>query len=310
LSVACSKPLRAYRLANGAVVFAERGDVVASLDLPCGQCWRCRLERSRQWAVRCVHEAQLHELNCFVTLTYDVDPVSLVYKDFQDFVKRLRFKRWQDVLAFGPVLPSVLDLAKVRYFVVGEYGEHFERPHFHALLFGLDFADKRRWRKSPSGSVCFRSAALDRLWSHGYAELGDVNFRSAAYCARYVMAKRVGKDAEAHYRMVDGETGEVSYRTPEFNRMSLKPGIGAGWLDKFQSDVFPRGKVVVNGHESPSPRYYDKRFKASSPEQFEALAFARECSSRERFADNTYERLLVKEDVAIARSSRLVRSLK
>jgi len=68
--VACFKPLTAFRQANGSVVFAERGDVVATLALPCGRCIGCRLERARQWSVRVMHEASLYEENCFVTLTY------------------------------------------------------------------------------------------------------------------------------------------------------------------------------------------------------------------------------------------------
>lgn len=76
----CYSPLVAWRgerLPSGkrSVVF-KKSDAVQSLSafeikLPCGQCIGCRLERSRQWAMRCVHEASLYEKNCFITLTYD-----------------------------------------------------------------------------------------------------------------------------------------------------------------------------------------------------------------------------------------------
>ena len=63
----------AYRLESGQVVFAERGAVGAALTLPCGQCVNCRLNRSQEWAIRCVHEASLHSQNSFITLTYNND---------------------------------------------------------------------------------------------------------------------------------------------------------------------------------------------------------------------------------------------
>lgn len=41
------------------------------MHLPCGRCIGCKLERSKQWAIRLMHEAQLHEANSFLNLTYD-----------------------------------------------------------------------------------------------------------------------------------------------------------------------------------------------------------------------------------------------
>ncbi len=130
----CYHPLSAFQCADGSIVFHERRwyNTVKTLSLPCGQCIGCRLERSRQWAMRCMHEAQLHENNCFITLTYDNTHLpsdgSLHYKDFQLFIKRLRKK-------FGNT--------RIRYYMAGEYGENFGRPHFHACIFGHDFHDKK-----------------------------------------------------------------------------------------------------------------------------------------------------------------------
>ena len=94
--VPCFHPLDAWQCSNGDVVFTDnlaRNDVIRRLSLPCGRCVGCRLERSRQWAVRCMHEASMHMFNSFVTLTYDdhlPEYNSLNYKHFQDFMKRLR----------------------------------------------------------------------------------------------------------------------------------------------------------------------------------------------------------------------------
>jgi len=297
--MACFHPLQAYQTSDGSIIFSERkGDVVRSLSLPCGQCRGCRLERSRQWAVRCMHEASLHEHNCFITLTYDNDHCpsdrSLNYGDYQRFMKRFR-KRFKD--------------STIRFYMAGEYGEKFERPHFHACIFGFDFPDKTLWKRTPSGSLIYRSKSLEDLWPFGYSSVGDVTFESAAYVARYVMKKRTGKCIGDHYETTDMETGEIKERVPEFNRMSLKPGIGYDFYKKFTSDIYPHDYVVINGREARPPKFYDKKFADDFPEEFEALQFQRFVDAVDRFDDNTDERLRVKEQVLEAKFSRLGRSL-
>jgi hypothetical protein len=297
--MACFHPLHAYQTSDGSIIFSERkGDVVRSLSLPCGQCRGCRLERSRQWAVRCMHEASLHEQNCFITLTYDNDHCpsdrSLNYGDYQRFMKRFR-KRFKD--------------STIRFYMAGEYGEKFERPHFHACIFGFNFPDRTLWKRTPSGALIYRSKLLEDLWPFGYSSIGDVTFESAAYVARYVMKKRTGKGVGDHYETTDFETGEIKDRVPEFNRMSLKPGIGYEWYRKFSSDIYPHDYVVINGREARPPKFYDKKFADDFPEEFEALQFQRFVDAVDRFDDNTDERLCVKEQVLEAKFSRLKRNI-
>jgi hypothetical protein len=287
--MACFKPLLAWQLDSGEVVFSERGSVRRSLVLPCGQCIGCRLERSRQWAVRCMHESQMHDFSSFVTLTYEGEDIaaSLNYRDFQLFAKRLRRK-------MGPF----------RFYMCGEYGERFRRPHFHALLFGMFFDDRQFHSTVGSGFKIYRSGLLESLWPHGFSSIGDVTFESAAYVARYVCKKVTGPLADAHYLTNEGEC-----LTPEFTRMSLKPGIGATWLDKYCSDVFPRDYVTVRGVKSKPPRYYDTLYRLANPLSMEELDFARIERADRVLADCTPERLAVREAVAIARNAFKVRTL-
>jgi len=88
--------------------------------------------------------------------------------------------------------------------------------------------------------------------------------------------------------------------------MSLKPGIGRTWLEKYWTDVFPHGKVVVNGKEWKSPRYYDRVFADVDPDAAAILAFDRSRVARDYCEDNSDVRLAVREVVALAR----VRSMK
>lgn len=245
-----------------------------------------------------MHEASLHEQNCFITLTYDNDHCpsdrSLNYGDFQRFMKRFR-KKFKG--------------STIRFYMAGEYGEKFERPHFHACIFGFNFPDLTLWKRTPSGALIYRSKSLEDLWPFGYSSVGDVTFESAAYVARYVMKKRTGKGVGDHYETTDMETGEIKDRVPEFNRMSLKPGIGADWLKRFHTDVYPHDRVIVNGREARPPKFYDKKFAEQFPEEFEQLQFQRFVDAVDRFEDNTDERLAVKEQCTIARTRQLSRAI-
>lgn len=296
----CYHPLSAYQCTDGSIVFYEskRHDTVKSLSLPCGQCIGCRLERSRQWAIRCMHEAQMHEQNCFITLTYDDAHLpsdrSLHYRDFQLFIKRLR-KRYPG--------------RRIRYYMAGEYGENFGRPHWHACIFGLDFDDKKLWKRTSANSLLYRSKNLELLWPFGYSSIGDVTFESAAYVARYIMKKVTGKNAFEHYQEIDPDTGEITNRTPEFTKMSLKPGIGYEWYKQYTSDVYPHDYVVVRGKKVKPPKFYDKKYKIDNPYEFDELLYIREKSAKLNYEDNTLERLAVKEQVAKAKLQKLKRNL-
>lgn len=286
-------------------MFVERGDIFRALTLPCGQCVGCRLERSRQWAVRCMHEAQMHEENCFITLTYSEENLpqdfSLDYRHFQAFMKRLRsWFSYQSGASSGSASLPAERPKGIRFYMCGEYGEQFSRPHYHACIFGMDFPDKLEFRKLDSGSTIYTSKILESLWPYGYSSIGDVTFESAAYVARYIMKKAIGKNAETHYRRVIGETGEVVDVVPEFTRMSLKPGIGASWIAKYTSDVYTTDAVVMRGRKMKPPRYYDKYLALVDSDLSDFLEFQRYQRSFKTADDTTPERLADREKVTLA----------
>lgn len=291
-------------MVDGSVKFVSRNKagVDGTLELPCGQCIGCRLERSRQWAMRCLHESSLYDRNSFITLTYDDEHIppggSLWYPDFQRFMKRLR-KHIK---------------APVRFYMGGEYGENTARPHYHACLFGYDFPDKVYFRKSPSGEKLYTSAFLESIWPYGLSSIGNVTFESAAYIARYCVSKVTGDAAKDHYscsEYVDADGVIRDSVEPEFNHMSLKPGIGAAWLEKYQTDVFPRDYVIVNGVKVKPPKYYDTLFERDNSLEFSEIVARRELDGYSDFlrGEQSIARLSVKEQVHLARSSQLKRSL-
>lgn len=297
----CYSPMPAVRMSDGSVKFVSRNKagVDGTLELPCGQCIGCRLERSRQWAMRCLHESSLYDRNCFITLTYDDAHLphggTLRYSDFQKFMKRLRKRS---------VLP-------VRFYMGGEYGESGTiRPHYHACLFGYDFPDRVPFKRSASGEMLYTSKLLEELWPLGLSTVGNVTFQSAAYIARYCLQKVTGDAAVDHYRVITDD-GEIIDRTPEFNHMSLKPGIGARWLEKYQTDVFPRDYVVINGNKTKPPKYYDTLFERENPGEFSEIVAQRELDGYKDFlkGEQSSARLSVKEKVTAARVSFLKRNL-
>lgn len=280
--MACFSPLIAYRTAGG-ITFSSGASLSGErMELPCGQCIGCRLERSRQWAMRCMHEAKLHDKNVVVTLTYDdghlPDDGGLVKRDLQLYMKRLR-KEYGD---------------GIRFYACGEYGEVTRRPHYHAILFNHDFPDKRFYKKSKIGDDLYTSASAERIWQKGFCVLGSVTFESCAYVARYIVDKMNGPKADDWYTTNDGVV-----LTREFTNMSRNPGIGSGYYDKFGAEVYAHDSVIMRGREVRPPRFYDTRMEAVDPKRMEVLKRKRRRKALIHKADNSRARRRVKERVAV-----------
>ncbi len=121
----------------------------------------------------------------------------------------------------------------------GEYGEQTRRPHYHACLFGVHFrSDMVLHAKSASGSFMYSSPSLERIWSHGFCTVQELVPETASYCARYIMKKALGQNALSAYQTVT-EDGEIIQLVPEYARMSLKPGVGARWYERYSKSISP-----------------------------------------------------------------------
>lgn len=304
----CYHPIKAYPYGltkNGkqALTFKAPSEGAKSIKVPCGQCIGCRLERSRQWAVRIMHESQMYEDNCFITLTYNDDNLpedqSLNKRDLQLFMKRLRKHGGKE------------GKEKIRFFACGEYGEETLRPHYHACLFNYDFRDKI-YLKTVNGNKLYHSDLLSKLWPFGFNTIGSLTFDSAAYVARYVTKKLTGKGIEkakavfglSPYNRCDMLTGELYDVLPEFQTQSLKPGIGKTWYEKYQGDCYPSDEVIVNGKKTKPPRYYDTLYP-----DIESIKEKRVKRAEKRAWDNTPKRLRIKETIKMAQYDQLKRGL-
>lgn len=175
--------------------------MIGSMPCACGQCLPCRINRRRVWTHRMMLESYKHGDSSFVTLTYDEEHVpsgsTLVPGHATGWIKRLR---------------KVLEPQKIRYFLVGEYGDESQRPHYHVAVFGLN--------RYVGGGFDGCSGIVRETWPFGFVYVGALTRESAQYVAGYVTKKMTSKD-----------DARLKGRYPEFARMSLRPGIGAGVID-------------------------------------------------------------------------------
>lgn len=305
----CYHPLQAYLPVGGSdskkVIFDDTLDHGAAIKLPCGQCIGCRLEYSRQWAVRCVHEASLYKHNCFITLTYDdssdIYDGNLHVEHFQDFMrsfrKKVKSKKFIDKFGFY--------CKKLRYFHCGEYGEKRGRPHYHACIFNFDFPD-RVYHSRRKGVKLYTSEVLQELWPHGFSSVGDVTFESAAYVSRYVTKKINGKLKDKHYLdigIIDEETGELFAKKQEYTTMSRRPGIGADFLKDKAKQIYPLDVVRCRDKDMRPPKYYDYLYEQDNIANLEIIKQRRVDRAVLFSADSTPQRLLDREKVTKAKLS-------
>lgn len=292
--------------------------------IPCGHCVGCRMEYSRQWADRMILESLDHQSNIFLTLTYDDESLvarcqrqyninadnissvirinedyyskhpniksdnpinkldtnsgisySLVKRDFQLFMKRLR-KRFPN--------------QKIRFYACGEYGSQTLRPHFHAIIFGLDLNDRYFWKFNHEHQPLYRSPTLEEIWPYGFALFGDVTWQTCAYTARYVMKKR-GGDLAKFYETFNLE--------PEFCLMSRKPGIARKYYDEHHKDFYETGKILLSDCQGrhldfKPPHYFDTLYDVENPERLEEIK-----ENRKKIAQNMMALKLSKTSLSL-----------
>lgn len=236
--------------------------------IPCGKCIGCKQDHQREWAIRCILEADNYESNYFITLTYDdknkpwddtfvnTDTGEIFEddgtwngylepKDMTDFIKRLR-ERWE----------RKYDHCGIRYFYCGEYGKN-ERPHYHAIFFNLPIkAESLKVYRidKETGKMLYTSEEFDKLWGKGFVVIEEFDYNSAAYVAGYVQKKQAS--------VRDREFYAKKGQTPEFIRMSRDGGIGKKYLIK-HPEIYDNDEIITKTGRmkvvrAKIPRYFDK----------------------------------------------------
>lgn len=240
----CIRPLKASQRDDLSITFSPKESIpgLEAFLIQCRKCLPCRLNIAREKAIRSFHEAKEHEQNLFLTLTYNDENLKprLDYKDFQDFMKRLR----------------TTTSNKINYMVTGEYGEHTKRPHWHAIIFNYWPQDSKYHYTSDSGHQVYTSQHIADLWNQGFIEFGEVTLDSASYVARYAAKKLVhGKDQDHDYHPI--------------HKTSSKRAIGRSWIEKNWKHTFENGFVYLpTGEKTKIPRYYVDWLKKYQPDDW------------------------------------------
>ncbi len=266
-----------------------------------------------------MHEAKTHYQNSFITLTFNDENMpgtrSVHKRPIQLFFKSLREK----------IAPK-----KIKYLCCGEYSpqkkrpigpfnpweflSEGQRPHYHAIVFNHDFSDKKLWSVRNDVNI-YTSDILTAIWGQGFCTTGEVTYQSAAYVARYSLKKLNGKESQKP----DATTGLLPYeRTCEYTghitevekeRFQMSNGIGLEFFNKYSSDIYPADHVIINGHQTRPPRYYDDLYDAQDPAGMENIKDIRVKNMEKYEADNTPDRLEAKEAVKLAQIRNLKREI-
>lgn len=273
--MACFHPLTAWRTPTGQIQIGKQ-NTGTPLRLPCGGCLGCRKNIAQAWTLRCQLELQQHQSAIFTTLTYDDDhlPLTLQKRHVQLWLKRLR------------KATTKISRNKLRHFLAGEYGERTHRPHYHALIYGLNTNHR---------------ALVENTWGHGHTRTEEITPARIAYTAGYCQ-KKIGYKRYGHER-VDHLTGEVYTWQPAFKIMSKKPGIGGAarqWAKSW------RLYAVKDGHKMPVPRFLHEAWKAQATTiQKEELDYDKYTLSLDN--DTTEYTLRAKEKIAEAQQQETAR---
>lgn len=282
------------------------------IDIPCGKCIGCRLDYSREWALRCVLESYYHKKTYFLTITYDDEhvPHSSYVDDFSGEVKDILTLNPQDFTLFMKRLRYYYSQKydnEIRFYACGEYGSKTLRPHYHAIVFGLNVSDLKLVKQSGTGNNLYESELVNKAWNKGYVLLSESNFDTCAYTARYVMKKRKGKDADEY---------EKFNIEPEFVRMSRMPGIATQYYLDHMDEIYKFDEIILkDGKKFKPPHFFDKMYEKDNPEDWQRVLDSRiACAkisddTKERFFGDKYVRLTREEIAKQASIKKLVREL-
>lgn len=289
------------------------------VEIPCGQCIGCRMQKSEEMRVRCILEAKSWEHNYFVTLTYDDAKtdikkhwkpakdtetgenilMSSLYKpDLQKFIKDLRrYYKYH------------YNWDKIRFYRCGEYGEQNERGHYHAILFNLPIKDLKPLFINMEHQQIYTSETIEKIWGHGICTVGEVTYQSRRYVRRYIMKKQTGKQ-------------ENKIRTPEFTECSRRPGIAAKWYNEHKRQTYEDDELIVKRRLNKAvatkpPKYFDRLYEVENPAHMERIKNKRleaAIENRNRKLLNTSltpdELLKTQEDNYIKKITTLKRGMK
>lgn len=257
--------------------------------IPCGHCWACKLNYASQWATRIMVECLNSQHNYFITFTYDDSNIPIPSETQYNGQTFVNDGSWlgslypEDITKFMNSLRKYFERKRhtgIKYFYAGEYGETTKRPHYHMILMNcpLDISQFYDFHIDPRGKMHWKSPEIEQYWKNGMIDIGEVEYASASYVARYCM-KKISDDTDKQIYWKNG-------MHPEFVRMSRRPGIGSNYFNENMETIYKNDRLYVkNFHgetiEVKPPKAWDKKFKELHPEKwFDIQRSRKECMQR------------------------------
>ncbi|MBA7535567.1 hypothetical protein ES705_27825 [subsurface metagenome] len=236
---------------------------------PCTHCRMCKIQRSKEWTLRIMHELNYHKSSSFITLTYSEEhlPIdkSIKKDELQRFFKRLR---------------KGIGGRKIKYYGCGEYGEQEGRAHYHAIIFGVGCAEHviriRNERKE-----CL-SGPVKEAWPQGFVTMGVVCGATARYVTDYIH-KSYNGEMENYYQG----------RVQPFQMQSQ--GLGKSYAIDNAEQLMHNLGCTVKGHEVGLPRYYQKKLFSGEWDKYRYVHKAQE--NNEEIIKKYKEKGVSEEDV-------------
>lgn len=207
------------------------------LTVPCGWCWKCRIDHRKMWTDRIKMELMYNNgVGTFLTLTYNDNYLpqdgGLRQRDLQLFHKRLR---------------KQLEPKKIKYYAVGEYGDETMRAHYHGLYINVD--PVRDYE------------AIKKSWRYGHSMIKGIATHNITYVLKYLDKQVMGR-----YQR------KKIYGDLQAPFAIMSKGIGAKYIYDNQEYIrkyhgyYDKGKIV------PLPKYwYEKIDAQTKPQEVEQI---------------------------------------
>lgn len=322
-TMTCFKPLKAWKQTKADLEIPAK-DYYAlkkisfrpvqgrqEIEIPCGHCLGCRLDHANMWATRMTMESKSWKKNCFITLTYNTPnlPINknglatLIKKDVQDFMKRLRYhhkgnEKWTHPIKGKEEYP-------IRFFGCGEYGPKGGRPHYHLAIFNWEPDDLVLYKLNKHGQPIFKSKSLQNIWGKGFVTVEEFNYQTAAYISRYVQKKAGIEPQKREYTgeirqelAIDERNGNIwqkfirtikpkkQLKEPEFILMSRGVGIGRMYWeenkDKIKKNTGILIKIKDHVVQKPIPKYFKKLWEQENWVEYYRYKYEQEKDGKKR----------------------------
>lgn len=238
-----------------------KGKKVKLVPIPCGHCDQCRLQRSNEWVTRIICEYETNgKKGCKIDLTYNPEHVPEGYvlkkSDYQSFIRRLRMH----LKRHDP------EYKGFTYYIGGEYGEKYGRPHYHIIIIGWEPTDLEEIGLSNTGYPMYRSSTIDQNWTtgkgksksnNGFATIEPLTMETVSYATRYTNKK--------------SGNAKINKGVPEFQAQSQRIGLKYWNLHKeeIKNDTGIWIKKKDKAKLVKIPRYFKKLWAEENPIEYE-----------------------------------------